>query len=326
MIIGQKAVATVKDSFGRNIGYLRISLTRRCNLNCLYCSPETEAEYYEMTADEIELCSKIFAELGVKKIRLTGGEPTMRHDLAEIVRRIKSLKKIKEIAMTTNALNLSLPLARQLKAAGLDRINIGIDSLDSQTYKAITGADRLDDALKGIDAALEAGFQPLRINVVLVKGINDKEVESFISLARDNPLDVRFIELMPFSQGKACPSGLSNADILSKHPQLKPLAKNENDEASGPCLYYASSEFLGRVGFISPISHKFCSDCNRVRLLSDAVLKPCLGHESEVDLKPYLKDYDSLKTAIERAVFDKPAAHAFESGPCSSRGMRTIGG
>lgn len=316
---------SLNDKFGRKIDYLRLSLTSRCNSNCLYCSPLKASPAYEFTPDEILRLVRIFVDLGIKKVRITGGEPTVRTDLKEIVEKLNSLEKIEEIAMTTNGLNLTEDLARDLKKAGLDRVNIGLDSLNEKTYKDLSGGDNLKDALRGLEAALKADLSPIRINVVLIKGENENELDDFIKLARTEPLDVRFIELMPFAEGLGPLRGLSNKDILVKYPELK-IDETDTSSSKGPCIYYKGDGFLGRVGFISPISHKFCSACNRVRLLSDGVLKPCLGQEEEIDLKPFFNDPEKLKAVIKEAVFEKPPAHTFGLKTPDGRSMRSIGG
>jgi len=318
-------VKNLNDKFGRKIDYLRLSVTSRCNLNCLYCSPAKGSPAYEMTPDEIYRLVEIFADLGIKKVRITGGEPTVRKDLLEIVEKLNSLDKIEEIAMTTNGLNLTYELAKNLKKAGLSRVNIGLDSLNENNYKNLTGGDNLKDALRGLDAALKADLKPLHINVVMIKGENEDELDDFINLARTKALDVRFIELMPFAEDLGPLKGLSNKEILAEYPELK-IDETDKSPLNGPCTYYKADGFLGRVGLISPLSHMFCSGCNRIRLLSDGVLKPCLGQEKEIDLKTYFNSPEKLKALIIKTVFEKPPAHTFGLKTPGGRPMRSIGG
>ncbi|MBE6717124.1 MAG: GTP 3',8-cyclase MoaA [Ruminococcaceae bacterium] len=311
----------MKDKLGREINYLRISVTKRCNLNCSYCGSKKAAREKELTVEEIKLLTEAFAEKGIKKVRLTGGEPLMREDITEIAQAIKNIHGIEALYITTNATELEKKAA-QLKKSGVDGINISLDALDREMYRALTGVDRLSDALKGFYAALGTGFQRVRINSVLVRGKNDGEAEKLISLARDYKTDVRFIELMPFSsQGENRELVVKTAELLERFPFLTPVEEVEE----GAAKYYTAEGFRGRVGFISPRSGKFCSECNRVRILSDGRIKPCLGNELTYDIREFIEDKKLLSAKIDEAIFNKPVSHHFEDGE-NFRGLNLIGG
>jgi cyclic pyranopterin phosphate synthase len=228
------------------------------------------------------------ADLGIRKVRLTGGEPLVRKDIIEIIKGISEIKGITDISMTTNGIKLS-EMSEELKAAGLMRVNISLDSLKPEKFKEITGSSRYYDVKEGIRKAFEIGLWPVRINTVLIRGINDNEIDDFIELAKDLPVDVRFIELMPF--GKFGEDNrhriIFGSQIAAARPQL--IRINETDP-SLPSEYYRIEGYKGRIGFISPISHKFCGSCNRIRLTCDGKLKPCLGCNDEIDLMSALQE------------------------------------
>lgn len=368
----------MKDRYGREIQYLRISVTQKCNLKCIYCNPgqagsegqESEGARFKyredgaihreggflqkadgsvrepdfvvpmsndsvteesdgcanpLSVEEIGTIVKALAELGIKKVRLTGGEPLMRNDICDIVSCISGIQGIEDISMTTNGILLDR-YARRLKEAGLMRLNISLDSLDREKFKFITGGGRLDDVLDGIKAAIDVGFSRIRINAVIIKGINDDEIDSFIGLTRDMPVDVRFIELMPIgSFGEENEDKIVyNDSIIASHPELVPC---ESDDNSQPARYFAIEGFKGRVGFISPMSHKFCNLCNRIRLTCDGKIKPCLGNNYEVDIAGVLRSKkDKLTDVLARAIYEKPKGHNFNKGFSSTRSMNLIGG
>lgn len=314
------------DNLGRNIEYLRISLTERCNLKCDYCRAGEGAcpKKAELSAQEFERITRVMAELGVNKLRLTGGEPLLRRDILEIIERLSSIPGIKEIAMTTNAQQLS-GIAEQLKKAGLTRLNISIDSLKEDRYREMTGGGSLQLVLNGIDEALEVGLTPLKLNTVLMRGKNDDEIDDFIALAKDRPVDMRFIELMPLGADGDISARVTTDEILASRSFLKPISSRYESQ---PSTDYTGEGFVGRVGFISPVSHKFCGTCNRVRVMSDGMLRPCLGHNNEISLKEALSKPDDteLKQVIHDAIFQKPAGHCFEEGFHSDKNMGRIGG
>ncbi len=312
------------DQFDRQVNYLRLSLTQRCNLNCSYCgSGRCLSQKDELTPSEIELLVKAFAKCGITKLRLTGGEPLLRSDLPDIVKRVSNIEGIKDISATTNGILLTKELAEKLKEAGLHRINISLDSLQPERYKKITGGGNLADVLNGIDAAIVSSLTPLHLNVVLARGINDDEADDFIRFASNNPVTVRFIELMPFSPNDDGKGIVPNSEILARHPYLVPLVSTSRAQ---PSVDYSVKGWKGNVGFISPITNKFCGDCNRVRLLSNGNLKPCLGSDEETVLRPFLFDEERLIKEIKNAVRLKPKGHHFERGCSTGRSMQSIGG
>ncbi|MBF7096969.1 GTP 3',8-cyclase MoaA [Alkalibacter mobilis] len=317
------------DVYGRTIEYLRISVTERCNLKCMYCDPDGEncirQEERKLTPEQIEQITRSMARIGIKKVRVTGGEPLVRDDICDIVSRIAAIDGIQDVSMTTNGINLG-KYAKDLKKAGLKRINISLDSLNEDRFKRITGGGVLQKTLNGIDKAIEAGLSPIKINTVLIKGVNDDEIDDFIELTKSKPLECRFIELMPIGDfgEKNSDKIVVNQDIISARPKLQYLEKTDK---GAPAEYYKIPGYLGKVGFISPMSHKFCGDCNRIRLTSDGKIRPCLGNNGEIDIMDTLKnDPDSLDKLIEDIVYNKPGGHHFGEKYSSSRSMNRIGG
>ncbi len=311
----------MKDKLGREINYLRISVTRRCNLNCSYCGHKKDSRGKELTPDEILTLTAAFAKKGITKVRLTGGEPLVREDIAEIAEGIKGIDGIKSLYITTNGILLK-KYAPLLRKAGVDGVNISLDTLDKRRFAELTGTDRLRSVKEGIEAALGQGFKSVKINSVLVKGRNDDEALRLMELARDNMLDVRFIELMPFSAaGENEKLVVTTAELLERADFLYP----DENVYEGTAEYYKADGFKGRVGFISPRSRKFCASCNRIRLLCDGSVKPCLGNEISYDLMPFIENKELLEQKIEEVISDKPLSHHFEKGEFF-RGLNLIGG
>lgn len=321
------------DAFGREINYLRLSVTSRCNLRCLYCvAPGASVPgttdlgcQQEMTPSEMESLLLAMGRLGIRKVRITGGEPLVRTDLEEIIHRISRVPEIEEIGMTTNGIGLAERIA-SLEKVGLKRVNISLDSLDAKNYAAITGGGELNAVLKGFQTALDAGLLSVRLNVVVMQGVNDHEVDDFIQLTRDNYVDVRFIELMPIGGfGEDHTQHLHlNTQIMAAHPELRPIS---NDDGSQPAVYYAVAGHKGRIGLISPMSHKFCSQCNRIRVTADGKIKPCLGENTEFDLLSVLRsEPEKLQGLLRGIILRKPSGHHFDDGFESNRTMAAIGG
>ena len=327
----------MKDRLGREIEYLRVSVTQNCNLKCIYCVSEEDRNIISeigsckkdccttLAPDEFEAIVKIMAELGIKKVRLTGGEPLTRPDIIEIVERISKIPQIEDLSMTTNGIFLD-KMAVKLKKAGLKRLNVSLDSLNKDKFKSITGGGRLEAVIDGIKKALEVGLAPVKINTVLIKGVNDHEVDDFIELARDRPVEVRFIELMPI--GKYGEHNAQNivysSEIIKSHPEM---IRCEVCETSQPACYFEIAGFKGNIGFISPMSHRFCSCCNRIRLTCDGKIKPCLGNNGEQDILGILRNHpDNLREIIEKIIYEKPEGHNFNEKYTSVRDMRMIGG
>lgn len=314
------------DNFGRNINYLRVSVTKRCNLNCTYCGAQSCTDEYELSAAEIEKIVRAFARCGITKVRLTGGEPLIRKDICEIAERIAGIEGIRKIALTTNGINLK-KYALPLKNAGVSAVNISLDTTDKAQFKKITGYDGLQRVFDGIEECERVSLSPIRINAVLVRGQNEAAAESLIDIARTRKIDVRFIELMPFStDGENEASVIKGEDILKKFPYLTPVISNKSDFEKSVARYYEGEGFKGRVGFITPISDKFCSECNRIRLLSDGKVKACLGNDTVIDLMDVIDNEELLYERVRQAIMSKPMEHSFSCGYGTSHGLNRIGG
>lgn len=314
----------MQDGLGREIDYLRISVTDKCNLRCRYCMPPhgiTPLAHEEiLTLEEIFRLVGIMEQLGIRKVRLTGGEPMVRKNLPWLVEQIHGLPGIREIAMTTNG-TLFAPQAKVYREAGLTAVNISLDTLDPERFRCITGCDRADRAagvdsvLRAIDAALEQQLR-VKINCVPCVEMNGDDIEGIAMLAEDRPVDVRFIELMPIGCGKNY-TGISSEEILRRLEQHfgKAITISEKvNMATGPAEYYQFPGFSGRIGFISPISHKFCRECNRVRLTCEGRLKLCLHYDRGLELKPLLRSGASdeeIGRRIINALKEKPSEHHF---------------
>ncbi len=314
----------MKDKLGRNINYLRVSVTQRCNLNCLYCGSECP-DLNEMTADEIVQAVEAFAACGINKVRLTGGEPLIRSDIAQIAEKIHGIAGIEKTVLTTNGVNLK-EYAADLKSAGVSAVNVSIDALDPENYRRITGRDCLAKVLEGLDAAEKAGLK-IRVNAVLIRNENDSEAEALINLAKNRKIDVRFIELMPFSvAGKNESLIIKGEELLGRFGFLKPVKTDKAGFEQSVAKYYEAEGFKGRIGLITPVSDKFCDECNRIRLLSDGKIKPCLGHEETYDLKPYFGNPEKMAEIVRAAILSKPAGHSFNCEYGNIRAMNKIGG
>ncbi len=318
----------MKDSFGREINYLRVSLTDRCNLRCEYCMPEEGIEKIKhseiLSLEDTYEIIKVFVELGIDKIRFTGGEPLVRLGVVDLISKVSKLEGVNEIALTTNGVLLE-KYAKDLKEAGLTRVNISLDTLDEEKYREITRGGELQRVLNGIKTAKEVGLTPIKLNTVLIGGFNEDEIPSIINLTRDEEIDVRFIELMPIGQaaGFAKDKFIPNNKILQEVEGLMPL---ESKDKSSPALYYRLPGAKGKVGIINPISCKFCKDCNRVRLTSTGMLKLCLHSNREIDLKQHLRDKADLTQIIKDAIYSKEEEHHLEDKEYITRNMNQIGG
>lgn len=318
----------MRDHFGRKVNYLRISITDLCNLRCVYCMPEEgvpkRRHATNLSFEEIEALVRAGVGMGIDKIRLTGGEPLVRAGVLELVQKIGAIPGIKDFAMTTNGILLP-KMARDLKAAGLRRVNISLDTFDADKYARITRCGRLADALAGIDAAVDAGLTPLKINTVLIKGFNDDEIEAFVHYTKTHPVEVRFIELMPLGEGAEYAFGqyMPGEAVLERVPELVPAAS----APGAPARLCTLPGALGKVGLINPISHRFCSDCNRIRLTADGKIKPCLHSDEELDVAALRKDGKSYEEILEMAVSVKPERHHIdEHETIKKRNMNEIGG
>ena len=314
----------MQDGLERKIDYLRISVTDKCNLRCRYCMPPhgiTPLAHEEiLTLEEIFRLVGIMEQLGIRKVRLTGGEPMVRKNLPWLVEQIHGLCGIREIAMTTNG-TLFAPQAKVYREAGLTAVNISLDTLDPERFRCITGCDKADRAagvdsvLHAIDAALEQQLR-VKINCVPCVEMNGDDIEGIAMLAEARPVDVRFIELMPIGCGKDY-TGISSEEILRRLEQRfgKAIAiPGKVNMETGPAEYYQFPGFCGRIGFISPISHKFCNECNRVRLTCEGRLKLCLHYDRGLELKPLLRggvSDEEIGRQILNALKEKPSEHHF---------------
>ena len=315
------------DQHGRNISYLRISLTDKCNLRCRYCMPEEgvcrRSHNEMMNEDEMVTAVRVAASLGVHKVRLTGGEPLVKKNILSICRRVSAVEGIKEVCLTTNGILLP-QMAADLKEAGVKRINLSLDTLDPEKYAYITRIGRLEQFQKGLEAALVAGFEKVKINAVLIGGFNDGEVEALAGLTGKYPVDMRFIELMPiqdhdeFGESAYVPC----SRVLEKLPEAEKVPQD-----GGVARLYRLPGAKGNIGLISPLNAHFCGDCNRLRLTADGKLKPCLHSAEEYSVKGL--DFDGMKAVFEQAIWNKPAWHGDLDAVNRSRAgrnMNEIGG
>ena len=315
------------DQFGRNITYLRISVTELCNLRCRYCMPEEgvckKSHFDMLTEDEMIQAVEAAASLGITKLRITGGEPLVKKNIVSICRRAAAVEGIQEVCLTTNGVLLP-ELAGQLRAAGVKRLNLSLDTLDPEKYAYITRIGKLETALRGLETALAAGFEKIKINAVLIGGFNDDEIVPLAELTRKYPVDMRFIEMMPmYDSGDFDSSAfIPYTKVLECLPEAIPAAQD-----GGVAKLYRLPGAQGNIGLISPVSAHFCGECNRIRLTADGKIKPCLHSADEYSLKGL--DFDGMRSQLEKAIWHKPAwhgdldaAHRSRSG----RNMNQIGG
>ena len=314
------------DRFGRNISYLRISVTELCNLRCRYCMPEEgvcKKRHEEMLReDEMIQAVEAAASLGITKLRITGGEPLVKKNIVSICRRAAAVEGIREVCLTTNGILLPA-LAVPLKEAGVKRLNISLDTLDAEKYAYITRTGSLSQAVEGIRAAMDAGFEKVKLNTVLIGGFNEEEIVPLAELTLRYPIDLRFIEMMPMVEGGFGPEAfLPNSRVLEVLPQLE-----EQPADGGVARLYRLPGALGRVGLISPVNAHFCAACNRIRLTADGKLKPCLHSAEEYSIKGL--DREGMRSVMERAIYNKPAWHGelnAQNPSHAGRNMNQIGG
>lgn len=332
----------MKDGQGRQIDYLRISLTDRCNLRCIYCMPEHGVKSIPhesiLTLEEVHKAIECASQLGIKHIRFTGGEPTVRKGLLGLIERTAQTPGIESVALTTNAILLP-NMATDLKAAGLSRVNISLDTLDAEQYRFITRRGNLNDALKGVEAALSSGLSPVKLNTVVVRSLN-QDLLSFARLTVDAPLHVRFIEYMPIGSGEDCGGcgwGLDDVvpakeiiETINMQAQSIGLGSLQPTMATpdgwGPAQYYRLPGAQGTVGVISAISKHFCASCNRLRLTADGKIKPCLFSDTEYDIRSALRkgDKEEVLSVFKAALSHKPSGHEHRIG--TRRMMSQVGG
>lgn len=315
------------DRLGRDITYLRISVTDKCNLRCRYCMPEEgvcKKNHEDMlTEDEIIQAVEAAAALGIRKIRITGGEPLVKKNIVSICRRTAAVEGINEVCLTTNGILLP-QLAKDLKAAGVKRINLSLDTLDPEKYTHITRIGKLENFQAGLEATFEAGFEKIKVNTVLIGGFNEDEIIPLANLTKEYPLDMRFIELMPIlnSDEFGETAYVPYSRVLEKLPEAVPVEPD-----GGVAKLYRLPNAKGNIGLISPINAHFCGECNRLRLTQDGKLKPCLHAADEYSIKGL--DFDGMKAVMEQAIWNKPAWHGDLDAINRSkagRNMNEIGG
>jgi len=310
------------------MNYLRLSVTDLCNLRCQYCMPKDGIKksdhQHNLTFEEIDGLVSELIELGVDKVRITGGEPLVRRNIIELITMIGRHNEIKDFAITTNGLLLK-SMAKELKTAGIHRVNISLDSMNPTKFEKITRGGKLQEVLDGIEEALRIGLTPVKINVVLIGGFNEDEIVDFVELTKDKDIDVRFIELMPIGEVAhwSVNKFIPNTTVLDKVPLLESI---KSKDIHAPASYYKLPGAKGKVGLISAISCKFCKDCNRLRLTSEGKLKYCLHSNNELDLKQLLKGSEDIQRAIQSFVYEKPLEHSIEQGNYVNLDMVRVGG
>ena len=321
----------MKDTYGRDISYMRISITDRCNLRCRYCMPQgvTWLPMGEiLTYEEICLICREAVKLGISRFKITGGEPLARKDCPELIRGIREIPGVEQVTLTTNGVYLGRDL-EALAEAGLEAVNISLDTLDEEKYREITGFAELPRVLASLEQAVNRGIR-VKVNVVLQQGINEEEWQELAELAKQYPVDVRFIELMPIGSGKEG-GRVSNDWLLARMQETYGgMQPDERCHGNGPAVYYTIPGFRGSIGFISAIHGKFCDQCNRIRLTAVGELKPCLCFGESVSVREAARggDADGVRACLEQAVRKKPEMHHFEKAAevTEQKKMSQIGG
>jgi len=326
----------MRDRYGRELTYLRVSLIDRCNLRCLYCMPHGLLNAFReeelLSMDETAEIISIFAELGINKVRLTGGEPLLKKGVPELVRRIKKFPGIREVVMTTNGVLLGR-FAKELKEAGLDRLNISLDTLDRENFKRITGLDKLDEVLEGIQSAREAKLEPVKLNIVLMKGYNDHEIRPMVRFAIEGGMDLRFIEWMPTAGDIHAirENRFLDTESVRKSIESEFCLERKDSDPHAPARTYRLVGTNSNIGFISPLSNAFCAKCNRLRMKANGMMKTCLHGKEDLDIKALLRQGTArgeIKERILSTVFDRPEEHFLNNSavPHNDFVMTAIGG
>ncbi|NCO68178.1 MAG: GTP 3',8-cyclase MoaA [Nitrospirae bacterium CG_4_10_14_0_8_um_filter_41_23] len=308
-------MSRLTDSFHRTIDYMRISITDRCNLRCIYCMPPEGLVPIEhkdiLSYEEIVRILRVAVDIGIRKIRITGGEPLVRRNVSYLIGSIKNIEGIEDLSLTTNGIHLE-QYAEELVDAGLDRVNISLDSLRPDRYREITRGGDIDMVLNGIEAAEKAGLRPIKINMVPICGLNNDEIGEFAKLTLKSPYQVRFIEFMPFDTNMWSREKFIAADEIKSIVEGIGSLTPANIRKSGPARYFRFNGARGVIGFISPLSNRFCGECSRLRLTADGKLRPCLFSETEIDLKPALRGGapdDEIERLIKLSIEAKPEGH-----------------
>lgn len=316
----------MKDGFGRRIEYLRISVTDKCNLRCVYCMPEEGLPWLKreelLSYEEIADVVRIMAGMGLRRVRLTGGEPLVRQDLPRLAALISAVPGIEDLSLSTNAVLLA-DMARELRQAGVDRLNISLDSLDPERFDAIVRRPgSFQRVMAGLDAAEREGFAPIKLNVVLIRGENDHEVGDFAAITRERPWHIRFIELMPTGANLELSAArtVTCDEVLETLRQVGRLDPVAGPTGNGPARYFRFPGAPGTVGVITPMSHNFCDQCNRMRLTADGQLRPCLFGHLQTDLRGPLRRGEALEPFIEETLRVKPERHLLEQGLATGSG------
>lgn len=335
---GRRAMAQgLVDGYQRQVDYLRLSVTDRCNLRCTYCMPAGGFQFLPHEAilryEELLRLVRITTGLGIRKVRVTGGEPFVRRGIVSFLERLCAVSGVDDVSVTTNGVLLE-SMAQDLWDAGIRRINVSLDTLQPRKYAAITGVDAFDAVWRGLCAALDRGFSPVKINVVAMKGINDEEIQTLARLTLTYPFHVRFIELMPFQPDSYKERYLPSDLVMEKIASVGPIIPCSSHNGNGPARYYQFPGAPGKIGLISPMSHHFCPTCNRLRITAEGSLRTCLFAERNVDLRRLLRNGASdadIARLILQAIQSKPEKHRLNEGSlprrkCVSRPMTSIGG
>ncbi len=331
----EKMIAPPVDGHHRQIDYLRISITDRCNLRCIYCMPSqgvSRLSHAEILSyEEILRLARIAVEMGITKIRITGGEPLVRRNVIHLCESLSVMRGVSSLSITTNGVLLDR-YASALRRAGIKRVNISLDTLKPSRFSSITKVDCFSEVWRGIEAAEKAGFSPIKLNVVVMRGVNDDEVEEMALLTRHNPFHVRFIEFMPFPSSASQKQFVSSHEMIERISRLGELLPFESQNSNGPARYFRLKGALGKIGIISPFSQHFCPTCNRMRLTADGKLRTCLFSRGETDLRALLRrkaSDEELVQVIGQAILSKPERHTLDwevLHKCISRPMVNIGG
>ena len=318
--------AGMRDGFGRRIEYLRISVTDKCNLRCVYCMPAEGLPWLRrddlLSYEEIERIVRTMAGMGLRRLRITGGEPLVRRELPSLIARLSDVPGIEDIALSTNAVLLA-PVADELRAAGVSRLNISLDSLQPDRVDAIARRPGSHERIfEGLEAAERSGFDPIKINVVVMRGRNDDEIEAFARRTVDRPWHVRFIEVMPVGEnlGISADEYISSLEMLRRVRAIGELRPVAGPPGNGPATYFRFPDAAGTVGVITPMSHNYCDRCNRMRLTADGKLRPCLFGDIHTDLREPLRRGDALEPLIEETLRIKPERHHLVQGSASGSG------
>jgi cyclic pyranopterin phosphate synthase len=314
------------DTFGRRIEYLRISVTDKCNLRCVYCMPEAGLPWLErneiLSYEEIAAIVRMLAQLGLRRVRLTGGEPLVRRDLAQLVGMLRAIQGIEDIALSTNAVLLE-DQAEELRAAGVQRVNISLDSLQPERVDAIARrAGSYAKIMAGLQAAEQVGFAPIKVNVVIMRGRNDDELEDFARMTLERAWHVRFIEVMPVGEnlGVSANEFVSSIEMLNRLSAVAELVPVTGPAGNGPATYFSYPNAQGTVGVITPMSHNYCDRCNRMRLTADGQLRPCLFGNLQTNLRDALRRGEPLEPLVRHTLEIKPERHYLVQGSAAGSG------